>query len=123
MLYQSKQWRHYKTHGWGTAGLLCHPEQPLCLPQFILPDANTGYAAGSGIFFKTTNGATGLLSKRKPGWLGSDYFTDANTGYVGVTRNHLKTTDGGTNWNVLTTEHQLLFGSVLFYGCHTALCP
>ncbi|ASB50574.1 YCF48-related protein [Alkalitalea saponilacus] len=71
------------------------------------PNANTGYAVGSGgVIYKTTNGGEDWVSKESgvSVQLNSVFFTDANTGYAcGSSGTIVQTKNGGDTWTIANT--------------------
>jgi photosystem II stability/assembly factor-like uncharacterized protein len=68
------------------------------LESVSFPSQTTGYAVGTNIVLKTTNGGTSWTSQALGGEHLSVFFTTEGTGYVGTQGGVLKTTNGGINF-------------------------
>ncbi len=83
---------------------------PMEFRSLFFTDDETGFVAGYGVIFKTTDGGTEWqLTEAKGDFFQSVFFTSALTGYaVGYEGTILKTENGGDDWELLRNGNNIL---------------
>jgi photosystem II stability/assembly factor-like uncharacterized protein len=69
------------------------------LYSVCMPDVDTGYAVGPGVFLKTVDGGNTWAANTMTYSLMEVYFVTPHLGYIVGDLRVLKTTDGGLNWD------------------------